>query len=100
MTHRDHLIEQHILQHESHLKHIDEMLQRAHEHVDAGKAPPEAEEELAGLKSERENLAGHLADMKRKGPEEWDSDTLKQSGPIVIWDAVACRLEKLVEHLD
>lgn len=100
MTHRDHLIEQHILRHESHLRQIDEMLQRAHEHVEAGKAPPEAEEELAELKSEREKLAGHLTEMKRREPGDWEPDTLRQSGPIGIWDAVARRLEKLMERLD
>jgi hypothetical protein len=100
MTHRDHLIEQHILQHESHLKHIDEMLRRAREKVEAGQAPAGTEEELAELKDEREKLSGHLTEMKQKGPEDWDPDALKQSGPMGIWDAVARRLEKLVERLD
>jgi len=100
MTHRDHLIEQHILQHESHLKHIDEMLRRAHEHVEAGQAPSGAEEELAELKDEREKLAGHLTEMKRQEADQWDPQLLKRSGPMGIWDAVAKRLEKLVERLD
>jgi hypothetical protein len=100
MTHRDELVEQHIRQHESHLKHIDEMLRRAHEQVEAGNAPPEAEQELKELKGEREKLAGHLTEMKRKGPEDWERETLERAGPMGIWDAVAQRLEKLVERLD
>jgi len=100
MTHRDHLIEQHIRLHESHLKHIDEMLRRAHEHVEAGKAPPEAETELEELKGERDRLAGELSQMKRRDREEWERNTLSSSGPMGVWDAVAQRLEKLMERLD
>jgi len=100
MTQRDHLIEQHIRLHESHLKHIDEMLQRAHEHVEAGRAPPEAEAELKELKGEREKLAEHLTEMKRKDADELEREARKRAGPMGVWDAVAQRLEKLVEHLD
>lgn len=100
MTRRNDLVEQHIRLHESHLKHIDEMLQRAHEHVEAGSASPETEQELQELRGERERLAEHLSEMKRKEPEHLERDALSQSGPMGIWDAVARRLEKLVEHLD
>jgi hypothetical protein len=100
MTNRDHLVEQHILQHESHLKHIDEMLRRAHEHVEEGKAPPEAKEELEEIKNERERLAEHVREMKRKSAEELERETMEHSGPMAIWDAVALRLEKLFERFD
>lgn len=100
MTHRDHLIEQHIRLHESHLKHIDEMLEKAHEHVEAGGAPPGVKAELKELKGEREKLAEDLSEMKRKHPEDWEYNALSTSGPMGIWDAVARRLEKLVERLD
>lgn len=100
MTHRDHLIEQHIRLHESHLKHIDEMLNRAHQHVEAGSAPPEAETELKELKGERQKLAEELSEMKHKSVEELERDALSRAGPMGVWDAVARRLEKLVEHLD
>lgn len=100
MSHQDHLIEQHIRLYESHLKHIDEMLHRAHEHVEENGAPPDAKAELSELKGEREKLAGHLSEMKRKEPEEWERDAFSWSGPMGIWDTVAQRLEKLMERLD
>ena len=100
MTDSNDLIEQHIVEYESHLKHIDEMLSRAHEHVASGAAPAEAEKELQELKGEREKLADHLSEMKRKGPEDWEEETFERAGPMGIWDAVARRLEKLVERLD
>lgn len=100
MTHREHLIEQHIRLYESHLKHIDEMLHRAHEHVVVGSVPPAAEVELKELRDKREELAGQLTEMKRKEPERWERDAFSWSGPMGIWDTVARRLEKLVERLD
>lgn len=100
MTHQDHLIEQHIRRYESHLKQIDEMLHRAHAHVEAGSAPPAAEVELQQLKETRNELAGELSEMKRKEPEQWQRDALSWSGPMGIWDTVMRRLEKLVERLD
>ena len=100
MTNRESLIEQHILQHESHLKHIDEMLRRAHEHVEGGQVPPDARGELQELEGEREKLAEDLTEMKRKGPEDWEEKTIRSAGPLSAWDAVARRLEKLVERLD
>lgn len=100
MTHQDHLIEQHIRLHESHLKHIDEMLHRAHEHVEAGSVPPAVKVELKDLEEKRDELAGELAEMKRAEPQHWQRDALSWSGPMGIWDTVAQRLEKLVERLD
>lgn len=100
MSQLDHLVEQHILLHESHLKHIDEMLQQAQRHVEAGTAPPEAETELSALVSERRKLAGQLSEMKRKSPEEMDGELVGKGGPLGLWYAVAQRLEKLIERLD
>jgi len=100
MSRQDHLIEQHILQHESHLRHIDEMLRKAREHVENAALPAEAHEELAEIRRERERLAEHVAAMKRKTPEELARDTMEHSGPMAIWDAVARRLEKFFERFD
>ena len=100
MTDSNDLIEQHILRYESHLNHIDELLRKAGEHVAAGTAPPQVKAELNDLEGEREKLASHLSEMKHRGPEEWERETLERAGPMGVWDAVAQRLEKLVEHLD
>lgn len=96
MTHRDHLIEQHIRFYESHLAHIDEMLDRAWEHVEAGSASPATESELKDLKGEREKLAGNLSEMQ----EAWKHDPLSWSGPMALWHTVMQRLERLMERLD
>ena len=96
MTGRDQRIEQSILAYESRLKHVDELLDRAHHH----KPPAEVAEELKQARHEREKMAAHLEEMRRKPPEHWQEEEIESAGPMGIWDAVAQQLEKLVERLE
>ena len=89
------LAEQHILQYESRLKHIDELLGRAE------KAKNQEEEpELKEIKQGREELSGEIEKLKKQPPEYWSKLGLEKAGPLGAWDAVAQRLEKLVERID
>lgn len=88
MTTEDLLVEQHIREYESRLKHVDELLAKA------SKAAPDSEE-VAQLSRERGRLADTLAQMKEKSLEEW----AREGGPMVIWDLVADRLERFIERL-
>ncbi|MGD8910285.1 MAG: hypothetical protein PVI92_13160 [Chromatiales bacterium] len=97
MTKYAHLAEQHIVEFESRLKHIDELLARANEDVtDEGH---ELAGELKELTSKREELAGHLEKIRRKSLEDWQEKEIEQAGPMGIWDAVAQQLERLIERL-
>ena len=89
------LIEQHILQYESRLKHIDELLQRAEKATDEKQEP-----ELTEVKQDREELSGHIEKLKKQPAEYWNKLGLEKAGPMGVWDAVAQRLEKLVERID
>jgi len=91
MTTDEQLVERNILHYEARLKHVDELFEKAHKAVE-----PEASEELAELKKERAKLADDLEKLKQKSLEEW----AKEGGPMVIWDLLAERLEKLVERLE
>ncbi|HHJ19965.1 MAG TPA: hypothetical protein ENJ84_09135 [Gammaproteobacteria bacterium] len=93
MTNEEQLVESHVKEYTSRLKHIDELITRAGK-TEIRKA--EHQSELSELKQERENLAGHLDKIKALSAEEW----AKEGGPMVIWDLVAERLEKLVEHIE
>lgn len=99
MTTMNQLVEQHILQYESHLKHIDELLERAHEGVTEGPEHAESKEELEALRQQRESLASHVDELRSKSLENWQEEEIEMSGPMGIWDAVAQQLEKLVERL-
>ncbi len=93
MTNKEQLVEEHVMEYESRLKHIDKLI----EHT--GKLEIKKSEhrtELSELKQEREKLAKHLEEIKQSSAEEW----AREGGPMVIWDIVAGRLEKLVEHLE
>ena len=96
MTNVSQLAEQHIREHESRLKHIDELLE--HAHAEAG-ADEEIIHELDQIRQEREKLVSHINELKQKSFAEWQVEKIEQSGPMVVWDAVAKKLEKLVERI-
>jgi Skp family chaperone for outer membrane proteins len=97
MTKYAHLAEQHIIEFESRLKHIDELLARANEDVTGEEH--ELAEELKELTSKRDELASHLEKMRLKSLEEWQEKEIEKAGPMGIWDAVAQQIEKLIERL-
>lgn len=98
MTGIEHLVEQHILEYESRLKHVDELLERAHKAAD--EEPPAVSEELAAMKEEREKFAAHLEELRLKSLEDWREEEIEKAGPMGIWDALAQQLEKLVERIE
>jgi DNA repair exonuclease SbcCD ATPase subunit len=85
------LAESHIKEHEARLKHIDELMEQA----DKAKHEAEDSAELESLKGERVTLANHLDELREQSAEEW----AEKGGPMVMWDIVADRLEKLVERI-
>lgn len=90
MTKLDDLVDRHIKEYNSRLKHIDELAEQA--------AVLEEEShlaELAELKSERNKLADYLKELEQNRSEK----SLEMSGPMYIWDVIAQRLEKLVEKI-
>ncbi len=93
MSYEDELVERHIREYESRMQHIDEMLEKA------TKALPLGEEELAAelakLQEERDNLESRLNELRKLSANEW----AKQGGPLVFWDQVGLRLEKLLKRL-
>lgn len=101
MSRIEQLVEQHIREHESRLAHIDELLARAEQGV-AGLTKPhdEIDAELVKLRQEREKLVGHIGELRNKTPEEWQEWELEQAGPMIVWEAVAKRLEQLLERIE
>jgi hypothetical protein len=96
MTQLNRLIQQHILEHESRLKHVDELLERAQERAQAG----DAAEQLAKAKRERDKLSGRVEELKLRPPDQWSEEEFEKTGPMVVWDTLAQELEKLVERME
>ncbi len=100
MTDITHLVEQHILKHESRRQHVDELLERVGKEAGGAAVGQEISVELEGLTQERDRLVGRLDELKQKSAEEWEKEELEKAGPMGIWDAVAQQLEKLVERIE
>lgn len=98
MPHIEELVEQHIREQESRLKHIDELLLRARKNTDHEQ--PESNAELEKLIAQRDELAGQLDKMRLRPGNDWKEKEIELAGPMGIWDAVAQQLEKLVERLE
>lgn len=92
------LIQQHILEHESRLKHVDELLERAQAGmVQTGGA---AAAQLADVKRERDQLSSRVEELKLRPPGQWSKEEFEKIGPMVVWDTLAQKLEKLVERME
>lgn len=90
MTSEEHLINQHILEYESRLKHLDELLKEAEK-------SSKQTEELNRIKEKRNELRNYVDSVKSVSLDHWEEDTIKSAGPMAVWDAVAQKLEKLIE---
>ena len=95
MTDINHLAESHIKEHEARLKHIDELMDQVAKAKHATEDSSEVSADLADLKKERGVLVNHLEEMRKKSAEEW----AETGGPMVLWDIVADRLERLMERV-
>jgi len=97
MTVIDRLTDQHFRENEARLKHIDEMLECASQ---SKKDRLEFDDELNEIRTERAELLNHLNALKKKSQDEWQTDGIENAGPMIIWDAVAKKLEKLIERIE
>jgi len=100
MTDLNHLMQRNIMEHESRLKHFDELIERAHKAVGNGPEHAEIRDNLASLKQERDKFSSWLAELRLKSLKNWRVDEIEQAGPMGIWDAVGQQLEKLVERIE
>jgi hypothetical protein len=98
MTTKEQLIEQHVREYESRLKHLDELYQRAHsatEHLDDTHA---SRSELQDYATQRALLKKKTDQVKTMDPGSWRAETIQNSGPMAIWDVLAQKLEDFIER--
>lgn len=94
------LVEQHIREHESRLKHIDELLERARKIMAEQPKYAESGSRLADIERERDKLANRLDKLRLQSLHDWQDEELEKAGPLAMWDAVSMQLEKLVETIE
>lgn len=100
VSQKEHLIEQRVLEYESKLKHIDELINRAETQVKSCEVPSHVEEELRMIKSMRDQLADKHEYIDELSSSNWQSETIEHAGPMAIWDTVAQKIEMLIEKFD
>jgi uncharacterized coiled-coil DUF342 family protein len=94
------LEEQHINLYESHLKHIDELLERSSKGMTGKPQHADVPAQVAKLKEERDKFAKHIDALKQGAMVDSQEKMIEASGPMGVWDALAQQLEKLVERIE
>jgi hypothetical protein len=98
MTNKEHLIEQHILAYESRMKHIDELYQRAHQAAGKLDTADDVSTRLDELAAQRSLLRETTDSIKTMPIDNWREATLRNAGPMAVWDILAQKLEDFVER--
>ena len=99
MDQMNQLAEQHILESQSHLLHIDELMAKAREAGAKHPLPPEVDTRLTQIQGERDKYAGELNAI-RQPPGGHSADTLKRGeGLNGVLQTVGLELEKALAAL-
>ena len=98
MTTKEQLIEQHVREYESRLKHIDELYQRAQQAAGNAESTDATGAELKDLQAQLSLLRETTQQIKAMPLEKWRSETMQSAGPMAIWDIVAQKLEDFIER--
>ncbi len=94
------LVNQHIKEYESRLKHIDELYARADQatkHLDDNH---QTRVELNDYQKQKSLLEEDLANIKTMELEDWRDEMIEDAGPMAIWDILAQELEGFVERVE
>lgn len=98
MTTKEQLIDQHIREYESRLKHIDELYERAHKAAEHIGDDDETRSELKEFAEKRAQLPKDADEIKTMTIEDWRQETVQNAGPMAIWDILAQKLEDFLER--
>ena len=100
MTDLNHLVEQHVREHNARSKHLDELAEKVRERVGESDEHRQVRAQLAELMAERDKLMVRVDEFKFKSLEHWQEEEIARSSLMGVWDALAQQLEKLVERLE
>lgn len=103
MTTKEQLIEQHIREYESRLKHVDELFVQAHSLTDHLDEAHESRSELEDYRDKAKTFldARHEEDtpeIQTMTVDKWRQETSKAAGPMALWDILAQKLEDFIER--
>jgi hypothetical protein len=97
MTNKEQLIEQHIREYESRMKHIDELYDLARQSAEDLDEAEKAKAKLQKLGAQRELLQQTTEHIKAMPLDNWREETVANAGPMAVWDILAQKLEDFIE---
>lgn len=92
MSMPEQIAERSIREYEARLKRIDELMKQAETAASDDKVISQG---LTEIKQEKERINDYIAGLQDKSPQEF----MDTAGPMVMWEILADKLEKLVEKL-
>lgn len=98
MSTKEQLIEQHIREYESRLKHIDELYQRAREVAEHLDSADSRHQQLRQLGEQRDQLEEKTEQVKALPMDKLRHEIVRSAGPMAVWDILAQKLEDFVER--
>lgn len=98
MTNQEQLVERHVLEYLSRLKHVDELAVRAEQVTSDFESEHDARLELKTYKKELALLRHKAEAIKSMSVENWREETVRSAGPMAIWDILAQNLESFIER--
>ena len=98
MTTKEQLIDQHIREYESRLKHIDELYERAHKAAEHLDDEDETRAKLQDFAAQRRQLQQQADKIKKMPLDKWREEMVQNAGPMAIWDILAQKLEDFLER--
>ncbi len=101
-TTKEQLIEQHIREYQSRLKHVDELFVKAHEATEHLDDEHSSREELQEYRDQAKHYLtpeeGKDEEIKAMHLDKWREETAAAAGPMAIWDVLAQKLEDFIER--
>ena len=98
MSNTEHLIEQHIREYESRMRHIDELYERAHAAASTADEASDAHGTLGELSAQRSLLHQTTHELRNNPRDHWHEKIASSAGPMAVWDVLAQKLEDFLER--
>ena len=101
MTTEEQLVEQHIREYQSRRKHLDELLDRAHDASKHLGADNYLKTELKDLQGQQADLVDQTEKLQKMSLDHWREEMIQSAGPIMaVWDVLAQKIEDLIEKAE
>lgn len=95
---REQLVNRHILEYESRMKHIAELYARAQKATAHLPGEHRSKSELQALAEQKAQLENKADEIRSTPASNWRKQIIKSAGPMAIWDILAEQLEDFVER--